>query len=204
MTSEHTAPIDGGNTRGRITEIADQLFYERGYEHTSFADIASAVGLSRGNFYYHFKTKDDILAAVIERRMRKTQGMLDGWANEAATPAARVSRFIHMMVMNGPKIRQHGCPVGTLCTELSKLEHPAQPKASHLFILFRDWLASQFWLMGHQRNADALAMHLLARSQGIATLSNAFNDEAFIHQEVEQLLKWLHDISTSKPAAGGC
>jgi hypothetical protein len=37
-------------------------------------------------------------------------------------------------------------------------------------------------------------MHLLARSQGIATLANAFDDEAFIHQEVEQLQRWLHAI----------
>lgn len=204
MTAEHTAPNGSSDTRSRITEIADQLFYERGYEHTSFADIASAVNLSRGNFYYHFKTKDDILDAVIERRMRKTRAMLEGWATEAPTPAARVSRFIHMMVMNGPKIRQHGCPVGTLCTELSKLEHPAQPKASVLFTLFRDWLASQFVQMGCTRNADALAMHLLARSQGVAMLANAFNDEGFIHQEVEQLLKWLHDTSTSTLATEGC
>lgn len=183
------------STRGRITEMADQLFYEHGYEHTSFADIAAAVQLSRGNFYHHFKTKDDILDAVIERRMHKTQGMLEAWTAEASTPAARIGRFIHMMVMNGAKIRQHGCPVGTLCTELSKLEHPAQPKATLLFSLFREWLAQQFAQIGHQRTADRLAMHLLARSQGIATMANAFNDEGFIHQEVEQLLKWLHGLT---------
>lgn len=44
-------------TRQQIVEAADGLFYERGFEATSFADIAGIVGLSRGNFYYHFKTR---------------------------------------------------------------------------------------------------------------------------------------------------
>ena len=43
------------STREQIVLAADQLFYEQGFEHTSFADIADAVKLSRGNFYYHFK-----------------------------------------------------------------------------------------------------------------------------------------------------
>lgn len=191
------------STRDRIVEVADQLFYERGYEHTSFADIATAVNLSRGNFYHHFKAKDDILEAVIERRRLRTQAMLESWAAEAPNPAARVGRFIHMMVMNGAKIRRHGCPVGTLCTELAKLEHPALPRANLLFTLFREWLARQFTELGRPHQADTLAMHLLARSQGIATLANAFDNEGFIHQEVESLLKWLHDTTVSTRASQG-
>jgi Bacterial regulatory proteins, tetR family len=42
-------------TRDQIVEAADDLFYRQGYEHTSFSDIANAVQISRGNFYYHFK-----------------------------------------------------------------------------------------------------------------------------------------------------
>jgi len=185
------------STRERIVETADRLFYEHGYGHTSFADIAAAVELSRGNFYYHFKTKDEILEAVIELRRQKTQAMLDAWAAEAPQPAARIGRFIDMMAMNAPAIRRNGCPVGTLCTELAKLEHPALPQANTLFTLFRDWLRVQFEQLGAKAAADAdgLAMHLLARSQGIATLANAFDDGAFIKHEVSQLHKWLHAIA---------
>lgn len=188
------------DTRYRIIEMADQLFYERGYEHTSFADIAAAVQLSRGNFYYHFKTKDEILDAVIDRRQETTQAMLDTWTAEANEPAERVHRFIDMLMMNASKIRRHGCPVGTLCSELAKLEHPALPKASMLFTLFRQWLSTQLTQMGVVKTADYLAMHLLARSQGIATLANAFDDDAFLQQEVSQLHAWL-DMVPSNPEA---
>ncbi len=182
------------DTRSQIVEVADKLFYERGYEHTSFADIAAVVGLSRGNFYYHFKTKDDILDAVIQLRERKTEVLLDGWAEQAHTPMERLDQFIGMMVMNGPQIRRYGCPVGTLCTELAKLEHPALPRASMLFTLFRQWLADQFTQLGFGDRADVLAMHLLARSQGIATMANAFDDEQFIRHETEQLQAWLRTL----------
>ncbi len=187
------------STRQRIVETADQLFYEHGFDHTSFADIAEAVALSRGNFYYHFRTKDEILEAVIALRTEKTQAMLDGWAKQAPTALGRIDRFIDMMVMNSPSIRRHGCPVGTLCTELAKLEHPALPQASALFLLFRHWLAAQFQQLGCVSDADSLAMHLLARSQGIATLANAFDDEAFIQQETRQLHDWLRRLQ--RPAA---
>ena len=49
------------STRETIVEAADDLFYRQGFEHTSFSDIAERVQISRGNFYYHFKSKDEIL-----------------------------------------------------------------------------------------------------------------------------------------------
>lgn len=181
-------------TRQRIEELADKLFYEQGYEHTSFSDIASAVNISRGNFYHHFKTKDEILDAVISARTAKTQAMLDKWQKQGANPGERIRCFIDMMIANRVGIRRHGCPVGTLCTELAKVGHPARKQANQLFTLFRAWLRTQFAELGREADADALAMHLLARSQGIATLANAFNDDAFIRQEVRQLIDWLQAI----------
>ena len=59
----------GDALRQRIVAAADQLFYIQGYENTSFSDIAEAVDISRGNFYYHFKSKDDILSAVLDARL---------------------------------------------------------------------------------------------------------------------------------------
>lgn len=178
-------------TREQIVEAADDLFYRRGFEHTSFQDIADAVEISRGNFYYHFKTKDEMLDAVINARIANTQAMLDRWEIEGDTPATRIQSFINILVGNRSKIKQYGCPVGTLCTELAKLAHPARTDANRLFTIFRIWLSRQFQLLGRGAEADRLAMHLLARSQGVATLANAFHDEKFIRQEVAEMCAWL-------------
>jgi TetR/AcrR family transcriptional regulator, transcriptional repressor for nem operon len=155
----------GRTTRDHIVEAADRLFYRQGYERTSFSDIAEMVNISRGNFYYHFKTKDEILDAVIEARLAATRAMLERWELEGEGPADRIRTFIHILVGNRADIKRYGCPVGTLCTELAKLNHAAQGEANALFTLFRTWLRRQFALLGREPDADALAMHLLARSQ---------------------------------------
>ena len=182
-------------TRDQIVEAADQLFYRQGFEHTSFADIANTVKISRGNFYYHFKSKDEILDATIERRLADTRTMLDRWEVEGAGPADRIRSFVDILLANRPDIERYGCPVGTLCTELAKLGHPARPEANQLFSLFRVWLRRQFMLLGLKKDADRLALHLLARSQGVATLAACLNDEKFVDQEVRQMHEWLQQVS---------
>lgn len=195
MPRSTAPPAPEASTREHIVEVADALFYQRGFDRTSFADIAAQVQISRGNFYYHFKSKDDILAAVIERRAAGTQAMLDAWAGKSDQPLDRLRSFAQMLVTNRKDIQRYGCPVGSLCTELAKLEHPAQEPAGMIFGQFRDWLRAQFEALGRTDDADALALHLLSRSQGIATLANAFHDEAFIRHEVSLIDAWLASLT---------
>ena len=178
-------------TRERIVDAADMLFYQRGFEHTSFADIADVVKISRGNFYFHFKTKDRILDAVIDQRITNTRVMLEGWERESPAPADRIRSFINIVITNRAQIKRFGCPVGTLTSELAKLDHVSRSDVKKLFLLFREWLREQFIKLGCNEKADAYAMHLLARSQGVATLTNAFHDERFIRNEIEQMNVWL-------------
>jgi hypothetical protein len=49
--------------------------------------------------------------------------------------------------------------------------------------------------LGRAQDADALAMHLLARSQGVATLANAFQEDKFIRHEVELMCDWLNQYA---------
>lgn len=189
------------STRERIIEAADTLFYQRGFEKTSFADIAGQVNLSRGNFYYHFKTKDEILSSVIELRAANTRAMLESWTASAETPVGRLGCFAEMLIRNRKDIQRYGCPVGTLCAELAKLAHPAQGDAGMIFGQFRSWLCDQFRALGRRKDADALAMHLLSRSQGIAALANAFHDEAFIRREVELIHAWLLTLQPEAPTS---
>jgi len=193
-----------GDARRRIVEAADLLFYQRGFEATSFADIAQAVGLSRGNFYYHFKAKDEILDAVITRRMANTRALLEAWEGAAVTPAERLRAFVRILITNQTKIMAHGCPVGTLCNELAKLDHAAKGAATDIFVLFRDWLTRQFVALGRTADAEALALHLLMRSQGVATLATAFRDETFVRREVEDLDAWLAAQASSNLTETRC
>lgn len=182
------------STRKDIVAAADDLFYRQGFDHTSFADVAAEVGISRGNFYHHFKTKDEILEAVIEKRMADRRAMLQAWETAGATPEARILSFIEILVTNGDKIMRNGCPLGTLTNELAKLDHPARESANGLFTLFRAWLACQFRAAGcSEGDADQFALHLLMRSQGVATLLNAFRDRDFAAREVSLMRTFVQE-----------
>jgi AcrR family transcriptional regulator len=60
---------DSVETRRALLDAAGTLIAERGYRGTAVNDIVAASGLSKGTFYWHFKTKEDLLLAVLEERI---------------------------------------------------------------------------------------------------------------------------------------
>ncbi|MFJ5985843.1 TetR/AcrR family transcriptional regulator [Lentzea sp. NPDC092896] len=69
MNSPGQRRIDeiGDESRRRILDAAEELFAERGFDRTSFVDIAKRSGISRGSIPWHFKNKDGLVMAVVER-----------------------------------------------------------------------------------------------------------------------------------------
>ena len=53
--------------RNEILDVAERLFCAKGYDNTSTNDILAEIGIARGTLYYHFKNKEDILDAMIDR-----------------------------------------------------------------------------------------------------------------------------------------
>ena len=180
--------------RQQILETADGLFYRQGYDHTSFTDIADAVGIARGNFYYYFKTKDEILSAVISKRSENARQTLQEWDKEFPDARDRLKRYIQTLTQHKDAIEQYGCPLGSLCTEMAKLQHSQQDDANKLFEIFRNWLVEQFSLLGHKNDAVQLALHLQARTQGVALVTNAYRDQAFLQNEAKDLEDWVDQL----------
>ena len=73
MTSPKTRRIDeiGEESRRRILDAAEELFSEKGFDRTSFVDIAERSGISRGSIPWHFQNKDGLLIAVVERAIQR-------------------------------------------------------------------------------------------------------------------------------------
>jgi len=184
----------GENNRTRIIEAADQLFYKRGYNQTSFSDIADITGIPRGNFYYYFKTKDDILAAVVETRVKHYQDALVSCDYAADNPRERLHAFIDVMAGGEDSVVDTGCPIGSLCSELAKDTDALQSKSREVFELLRAWMSKQFEAIG-LADANDKAMDLLSRMQGIAVMACAFKDRAYLHRSVGDLKSWINNLS---------
>lgn len=180
--------------RQKIIETADALFYQQGFAHTSFLDISDALGMSKGNFYYYFKTKDDILHAVIERRSEATRQELSQWDISESDPRNRLKKYITLLTASDDMIEKYGCPLGSICTELSKLHHEHLDSASEHFEVYREWLEKQFKLLGYKKEARVLSLHLLSRGQGIALITNTYSDKSFLKHEASDLIKWIDNL----------
>ena len=189
----------GENNRSRIVEAADQLFYKRGYNQTSFSDIAEVTGIPRGNFSYYFKTKDDILAAVVEARVKHYHEALVSCDNAHDDPRERLLAFIDVMAESEDTVVDSGCPIGSLCTELAKDTDALQSKSREVFELLRDWMSRQFEEIGLV-DANEKAMDLLSRMQGIAVMSCAFKDNAFLKRGIADMKRWVNDLALSESA----
>ena len=183
-----------GETRRQIVAKADELFYQQGFSSTTFSDITKAVNISRGNLYHHFKAKDDILDAVIEARLSHIQNILQQWEEEGTTPKSRIERYIRSLLENWSLIKDYGCPVGTLCTELTKLQHPAKVDSVKVLTLFKQWLEEQFTLLNPEEEPAVLTMQMLSWGQGVAVVSNAFNDLQYVKHEVQKMCDWLQAL----------
>ncbi len=68
--------------RNELMDAAEQLFVEKGFEHTSASDIIRKVGVAQGTFYYYFESKDDILNAVIDRYTMRSEEFVRNIVND--------------------------------------------------------------------------------------------------------------------------
>lgn len=85
--------------RNEILDAADELFGQKGFDGTSTNDILSKVGIARGTLYHHFKSKEDIMDALIERYSSKMLGAAQAIALDTTIPVVeRILRAV--MAMN--------------------------------------------------------------------------------------------------------
>lgn len=70
------------NTVDNIIEISYKLFVKKGYEKSSIQDIIKELGLSKGAIYHHFRSKEEILYAVLNREQEKNNMILDNIISE--------------------------------------------------------------------------------------------------------------------------
>lgn len=69
-----------------ILDVAEALFMTKGYEGTGTNDILNAVGIARGTLYHHFKSKEEILDAVIDRFVSKLSVQAEAVADNKEIP----------------------------------------------------------------------------------------------------------------------
>ena len=197
LVTQHPGPMPSKSelTRQRIIDAANQLFYHKGYNRTSFTDVVDKADVPRGNIYYYFKTKEEILHAVIEHRLEVITGMLADWDRSITQPLDRLERFTRIMYDSTPALLDAGCPMGSLHVELAKDQPALRLEAKKLFDLFNRWLVAQFVALGYPEEAAELSLQLLSRGQGIIVVAQVYQDPGFLERGTQEINRWLQDLA---------
>jgi AcrR family transcriptional regulator len=189
--ADEAAPPTPPAKRERLIAAACDLFYRQGIAGTTLADIAEGAEVPLGNMYYYFKTKDDIVAAVVEARTEQIRSATAALQRRHGSPKARLKALVGLLADERDTIADHGCPHGTLCTELAKHSGEAHPLTAPLMQTLLDWTEQQFRAMG-RRDAHDLALQLVIAYQGSAVLTNALAQPEVMAREARRLEKWIN------------
>lgn len=180
--------------RERLVESATALFHEQGVHRTTLAGVAERADVPLGNIYYYFKTKDELVGAVLDSYLEHAATLIDSFGR-GRTPHARLKALVRNWVDMREAVVRHGCPIGTLCTELDKNESGLDREAAKVMAKIIDWAEDQFRQLGRSDARD-LALALSSGIQGAALLANAFRDPTILSRQARHLERWIDSLSS--------
>lgn len=124
---------NGVESRQRILDATVEIAGERGYEGTSIASVSAKCGLPASSIYWHFKDKDDLIAAVIERSFDTWLAAFVLPEEETGTPLERVTALagnVAKSLVDAPDFLRLGLM-------LALERRPAEPRGRTVFLQVR-------------------------------------------------------------------
>lgn len=179
--------------REKIVQAAMELFWLKGYNSTSIADLLSRTQLNSGSLYHVFPSKQDVLIGVLEAYRDGIEQMLlePAWGH-VDDPIEKIFALLQsyrtMMVESDCT---YGCPIGSLALEL----HEPDPQVRELLAKnFENWtsaiercLEAAGPRLPKGANKKALAQFVLTAMEGGVMQARTYRDVAYFDRAVAQL-----------------
>jgi TetR/AcrR family transcriptional regulator, transcriptional repressor for nem operon len=180
--------------RDRLIEAAKIMFYQQGVTGTTLADIAQQAQVPLGNIYYHFRTKEALVEAVIQAHLQGLQALF-ARLDRHPDPHQRLLGLLAAEREGEHALARYGCPYGSLSQELNKEDGQPATIAALLLQAYLDWAATQFRLLGKdQEEAKDFALDLISSMQGTFLLSNSFRSPELLERKLQRLEEWLRTL----------
>jgi AcrR family transcriptional regulator len=173
-------PRSAEPTRQRILDAAYKLFRQKGYSRVSMDEIAAATTVTKRTLYYHFTSKDSLLAAVLESQHRLALAAFRTFGDRlAGSPEAIVDGLFSQLAVWADRPRWAGSGFTRLVIELADLPgHPARTIARRHKALLEQHLAEVFAKAGiHAPRERAREIWLL--SEGAISLILVHGDRGY-------------------------
>ena len=175
--------------RKRLVKAGRRLIHSKGFDATTLSDIARASRVPLGNVYYYFRTKEELLDAVVHEQEDDFRARIARFEREA-TPQARLLAFLDSVIEARINITRHGCPVGSLSQEMNKRGGASRARVNQQLIVRAQWASAQFREMG-RADAQELGVWLIGSVQGVILMANALDDPGVVERQIGQLKAWV-------------
>ena len=183
---------EAAERRNEILDVAERLFCTNGYDNTSTNDILAEIGIARGTLYYHFKSKEDILDAMIDRILSETVRKAGNIALDEFIPVLeRLTKTV--LAAN----------VDTKTGDMI-LEQVHKPQNALMHVKMQEKLLTQLLPLIVKIIEDGMARNLMQTDypeetiQMLLMYSNSVFDDAIEYSEEEKQKKVLAFISNSE------
>ena len=166
--------------RARLVHSAVKLFHLKGFQATSIAEIARDADVPVGNVFYYFRTKDDLIRAVIEHWIEHIDRSLELIVS-AAGPRERLEAFLDACEGNAEFYASAGCPLVGLAHDLRLAGTALSPLAGKMAARQADWIEQSYRALGiNAVDARRRARALLANLQGSFQLAFTMRDPVIV------------------------
>ncbi len=159
------------STRDQIIAAVDALFYAGSIRDVSVDRIAERAGVTKKTLYYHFKSKDDLVAAYLEARHKPTIERYRDWAGFDGALVDRIERMFLTLARSAEKRNWKGCGFLRAAVELADSPgHPALDVARRHKAAFERWLADDIDRAGLADAASLARMIMVLLDGAIARM----------------------------------
>ena len=196
-------PRDGTLTRNRIMDVAQQLVLDVGLTGTSVEKVIDGAGVTKGTFFYHFKTKHDLAAALIERYACEDQQHFHDFMQQAEQlardPLQQLLIFIGLFIRMTEKLEDPfpGCLYAAYCYQSGAISEEVMGQVERMMHFWRERLAEKLEAVGrfypsripveHTQVAD----HVLATFEGAFILSKVMKEPKLASEQLIQCRNYL-------------
>lgn len=192
----------GRRSRERIIEAAAAAVAERGAGGCSLDQVLEAAGASKSQLYHYFADKDDLVRAVIARRVGETLDCQGPMLSELDS-FADIRRWFDWLIAQNGKLGCPGCPLGTLANELADRDETARVDLAGGFDTWMSYVIEGLARMQargelvEQADPQRLGHAVFASLQGGLLLSKTTKDPQYLRDALDA--SYAHLLSFAPP-----
>ncbi|MFD3509453.1 TetR/AcrR family transcriptional regulator [Nocardia sp. NPDC058666] len=169
--------------RERLLDTATRLFYAEGVHTVGIDRIIAEAGIAKATFYRHFKTKEDLVVAYLQREYDRQRQVLESVPGDGFATIATIFDSLRD-ISCGPGFR--GCPFLNAAVEFPDPAHPVRLVVDDYRTWFRELMAHHLRAGGHRTPDDAARALLLTRD-GV-TISGGVGDTDTVRAGIKAAL----------------